>query len=65
MQTVAPIDYSTRSPMSYRPVLRSLPRALRRQWLTRRLAVKCPRVAIGRAWVPATVQRNLARGGVT
>lgn len=57
-----PLDFSARSAMSYRPVLRTLPPPLRRTWLARRLAIKSPRVAIGRAWVPQNVRRNLSRG---
>jgi hypothetical protein len=43
-------DFSARSLMSYRPVLRTLPRSLRRRWLLMRLRFESPRILISSAW---------------
>ncbi|OYD64823.1 UNVERIFIED_ORG: hypothetical protein BDU10_7443 [Burkholderia sp. CF145] len=40
--------FDKRRPMSYRHVLRSIPKSLRRQWLQRRYRYAEPRVAISR-----------------
>lgn len=42
--------FAARSPMSYRRVLRALPRALHRQWWTQRWQFDEPRVAISRLY---------------
>ncbi|MFL9933594.1 hypothetical protein P0D88_31355 [Paraburkholderia sp. RL18-103-BIB-C] len=44
--------------MSYRATLRSLPRSLRRQWLSMRLRFDEPRVMIGRFYVPPRRKEN-------
>lgn len=43
-------DFSRRSLMSYRKVLRDLPRPLRRRWIAMRLRFNAPRVLIGAAY---------------
>jgi len=42
--------FDRRSPMSYRAVLRTIPKRLRRQWWSMRWQYSEPRVAIGRWW---------------
>jgi hypothetical protein len=42
-----PDDFTRRSFMSYRAVLRTIPKALRRQWLCMRYRFAAPRVLIG------------------
>lgn len=54
-------DYSNRSVMSYRQVLRTIPKPLRRRWLSMRLRYDAPRVAIGSAWLPSNVRRGFSR----
>ena len=40
--------FTSRSPMAYRAVLRTIPKGLRRQWWTQRWQFAEPRVAISR-----------------
>lgn len=50
MQRELQHDFSARSLMSYRPVLRTLPPSLRRRWLLMRVRFTSPRVLISSAW---------------
>jgi hypothetical protein len=45
--------FTSRSPFSYRAMLRSIPKALRRRWWSMRWRYPEPRVAIGRMHVDA------------
>ncbi|MGF6932961.1 hypothetical protein OKW41_002100 [Paraburkholderia sp. UCT70] len=53
------IRFEKRSAMSWRHVLRDIPRPLRRRWLAMRLQFDAPRVDISSAWLPQQVQRNV------
>jgi len=43
--------FTSRSPMSYRAVLRTIPKALRRQWWSMRWRFDEPRTPISTLWV--------------
>ena len=43
--------FDVRAPMSYRPALRAIPKALRRAWWRQRYTYPEPRVPISRLWL--------------